>query len=103
MKLLGDDSGSSAVGAAFKFFGDQGFLLSLLVHLLQRPPEQRFPYELPRLYARLGKKEEGLKWLEKAYAEHRSGMLFSKSDPVLDSWRSDPRFQSLQRRMNFPE
>jgi len=103
MKLSGDEPGATAVGDAYKSSGYQGFLQRWIDQLLQRPPEQRFPYELARLYARLGKKEEGLKWLEKAYAEHRSGMLFSKSDPVLDSWRSDPRFQSLQRRMNFPE
>ncbi len=102
MKLSGDEPGATAVGDAYKSSGYQGFLQRWIDQLLQRPPEQRFPYELARLYARLGKKEEGLKWLEKAYAEHRSGMLFSKSDPVLDSWRSDPRFQSLQRRMNFP-
>ncbi len=103
MKLSGDEPGATAVGDAYKSSGYQGFLQRWIDQLLQRPPEQRFPYELARLYARLGKKEEGLKWLEKAYAEHRSGMLFSKSDPALDSWRSDPRFQSLQRRMNFPE
>ena len=70
--------------------------------LLQRPAEQRPNYELARLYALLGKKEEALKWLEKTYAEHDGAMIFLKSEPVFDSWRSDPRFQSLQQRINFP-
>jgi hypothetical protein len=41
-------------------------------------------------------------WLEKAYKE-RSGMMpVLKVVPDFDSVRSDPRFQDLLRRMNFP-
>lgn len=55
------------------------------------------------LCAALGEKDHAMAWLDKAYEEHDSAMLqlrgdISPSDPL----RSDPRFQDLLRRMNFP-
>lgn len=55
------------------------------------------------LCAALRDKDQAMAWLEKAYEEHDSAMLqlrgdMSPSDPL----RSDPRFQDLLRRMNFP-
>ena len=103
MKLSGNEPGAMALIEAYKTSGYQGFLRRWIDQMLQRSAERQLPYETARLYARLGKKEEGLKWLEKAYGEHVGGMLFLKCEPAFDSWRSDPRFQALMRRMNFPE
>jgi serine/threonine protein kinase/tetratricopeptide (TPR) repeat protein len=103
MKLLGNEPGAAALGEAYKSSGYQGSLQKRIDQLLQRPAERRSSYDLARLYARLGKKEEALKWLEKGYTEHEGAMLFLKCEPAFDSWRSDPRFQVLMRRMNFPE
>jgi TolB-like protein/Tfp pilus assembly protein PilF/predicted Ser/Thr protein kinase len=65
-------------------------------------------YEFARLelaghYAFLGEKDQALDWLEKGYEQHDDRMYIIKADPVFDSLRSDPRFQILLRRMNFPE
>ena len=48
-------------------------------------------------------KEEALRWLEKAYEQRNWTMLTLQRWPAWDSLRSDPRFQDLVRRMNFPE
>jgi hypothetical protein len=40
--------------------------------------------------------------LERAFEEHDQWMVDIKSYPAWDALRSDPRFQSLVRRMNFP-
>jgi hypothetical protein len=55
------------------------------------------------LYARLGKKKEAVSWLEKAYSARSGGMARLKCDPALDPLRSDPDFQAIIKRMNFPE
>jgi hypothetical protein len=59
-------------------------------------------YEVALVCAGLGDKDQAIEWLEKAYQEHSVGVMFLKVDPTLDPLRSDPRFQDLLRRMNFP-
>ncbi len=50
----------------------------------------------------LGEKDQAITWLEKAYEEHDSAMLQLRGISPSDPLRSDPRFQDLLRRMNFP-
>ena len=59
-------------------------------------------YEIALVYAGLGEKDLAFEFLERAYDERDKGMLWLKVDPPLDPLRSDPRFQDLLRRMNFP-
>lgn len=60
------------------------------------------PLFIAGTYITLGDKDHAFEWLDKAYQE-RSPVLFAiKVDPSWDPLRSDPRFQDLLRRMNFP-
>jgi eukaryotic-like serine/threonine-protein kinase len=59
-------------------------------------------YVLAQVYAALGDKNEALSRLEQAYTERSFSLDFLNIDPELDSLRSEPRFQELVRRMNFP-
>ena len=59
-------------------------------------------YSIAIIHAGLGEKDQAFEWLEKAYEERELGVSFLKVDPTLDPLRSDPRFQDLLRRMNFP-
>lgn len=54
------------------------------------------------VYAGLGEKEEALRWLEKGLEERDHDMAFLKRWSMFDRLCSDPRFQDLERRMNFP-
>jgi hypothetical protein len=55
------------------------------------------------VYLGLGDKRQALEWLEKAYQDRSELLIFLNVSPVFDSLHSDPRFQSLLRRMNFPD
>jgi len=55
-----------------------------------------------RRYLWGGDRDRGLEWLEKAY-EAREPTMPYMCFPVYDVVRSDPRFQSLLRRMNLPQ
>jgi serine/threonine protein kinase/Tfp pilus assembly protein PilF len=61
-----------------------------------------YPWQVALDYARLGDKDKSMLWLERCYHE-RSGLVFLKVDPALDSLRSDPRFIDLLRRVGFPQ
>jgi serine/threonine-protein kinase len=62
------------------------------------------PGEVALIYVGLGDNDQAIQWLEKAYQKHSSvGFESVKVDPLFDPLRSDPRFQDLLRRMNFPE
>jgi tetratricopeptide (TPR) repeat protein len=54
-------------------------------------------------YVGLGQRDQAITWLERAYEEHDQWMVFANSYPGLDRLRSEPRFQALLRRMNFPQ
>ncbi|MCH7766719.1 MAG: hypothetical protein IH916_09195, partial [Acidobacteria bacterium] len=55
------------------------------------------------IYAGLGQNDRALEWLERAYEERSEVLILLKLEPIFDPPRSDPRFQSLLRRLNFPE
>jgi tetratricopeptide (TPR) repeat protein len=62
------------------------------------------PYMIATVYAGLGEKDKAFEYLEKAYQERSSDLpYFLRADLRVDSLRSDPRFQDLLRRMNFPK
>jgi hypothetical protein len=71
---------------------------------LNETPQHRPVSELDRafVYIGLGNKEQALASIDEAYKQHEWGMLLLKADPRFDPLRSDPHFQDLLRRMNFP-
>ncbi len=93
----------SALGYADALAGKRQEALEILKRLNEmskhRPVE---PLDFAAIYIGLGDKEQALAWLDKAYEQHDWGMLGLKMVPEYDSLRSDPRFQALLRRMNFP-
>jgi tetratricopeptide (TPR) repeat protein len=58
--------------------------------------------ELTYLYAALNQKDQALAWLQKGYEQRALWLIWVESDPTFEPLRSDPRFQKLLRRMNFP-
>jgi tetratricopeptide (TPR) repeat protein len=59
-------------------------------------------YNVAKIYASLGDKTRTFDYLAKAEDEHNPDLIELKREPCFDDMRSDPRFASLLRRMNFP-
>jgi TolB-like protein/Flp pilus assembly protein TadD len=105
MSLAGRTQRSMALlGRAYALSGRKAEAETLLQELQERATSE---YILPTcfagVYASLGNTDEAFRWLEKAYQERNWGMVWLKISPSWDSLRSDPRFDDLLKRMNFPE
>jgi hypothetical protein len=53
-------------------------------------------------YALLEEKDKAFDWLEKAFQQRDTGMIYLKVNDSFEALRSDPRFQGLLRRMDLP-
>ena len=51
----------------------------------------------------VGDRDEAFVWFEKAYADHSNVLTSLKVNPGFDGLRSDPRFQSLMRRVRLAQ
>ena len=53
------------------------------------------------IYTGLGDKDQAFKWLNKAYDDRSAWLTGLKLEPMLDSLRSDPRFEDLLLRVGL--
>jgi tetratricopeptide (TPR) repeat protein len=60
------------------------------------------PGLVAKVYGQLGDNDRAFEWFERAYAARDRQLIYLGVDPFMDPLRSDPRFQDLLRRMNFP-
>jgi tetratricopeptide (TPR) repeat protein len=91
------------IGNAYARAGKKAEAQKAIQQLLEFTKQGLGTWELALVYAGLGEKDQAFEWLERAYKAHDKGMCFLRIDPPLDPLRSDPRFQDLLRRMNFPQ
>ena len=53
--------------------------------------------------ARLKMKDEAFRWLERAYQERSTNLLFGKVDPNMENLKDDPRFRALMKGIGLAE
>ena len=58
-------------------------------------------FNIALIHAGLGQNDLAFEWLDRAFEERSSWLASLKIEPLLDSLRSDPRFNDLVRRMNL--
>jgi Predicted integral membrane protein len=106
-----DSKKAARLKRAYRRFGARGYWQSRLDYALEQTKQGYVsPLHIVGFYAQLGQRDEAFAWLEKAYDERSFSMVEFKYHPMaefsyhpmFDPLRSDPRFQDLLRRMNFP-
>ena len=101
----GDSDTTAALGHACATSAGKAEALKIL-HEWQRQSQTSYvsPYMIATVYAGLGDKDKAFEFLERAYQERSPDLpYFLRADLRMDSLRSDPRFQDLMHRMNFPQ
>jgi len=93
-----------ALAEAYALAGKRGEALSTLKQLDELSKQQYVtPYFRARVHAALGEHDQAVHWLDTACRERAAITAFLKIDPWLEKLSSDPRFEDLLRRMNFPD
>jgi eukaryotic-like serine/threonine-protein kinase len=55
------------------------------------------------IHAGLGENDAAFEWLEKAFQEHTSFLVYLKFHPLFDNLHGDPRFDALVKRIGIPD
>ena len=58
--------------------------------------------QIAEIYAFRNQSDEAFEWLDRAYAQRDSGLIFTKVDPLLKSLHNDPRFAAFLKKLNLP-
>jgi len=93
-----------SIGVAYALMGEKGKAHQVLDDLLERSRKMYVtPYGLALVYFSLEERDEGFKWLNKAYEVRDRWLCFLKVDPLFERVRSDPKFTALLKKIGFEE
>jgi len=93
----------SALAHAYGRSGNRVEAEKLLAQLKIKSTTQYVsPYYFAIVSVGLGKNEEALDLLEKAFGDRSNGLVFLQVEPELDELRSKARFVALEHRLGFP-
>jgi TolB-like protein/Flp pilus assembly protein TadD len=64
---------------------------------------QNAAYEIAEVFAWRGESNKAFEWLERAYKQREGALSQIKTDPILKSLHTDPRYKAFLRKTNLPE
>jgi tetratricopeptide (TPR) repeat protein len=81
------------LGYVYAASGRRGEAYKLLDELKEQAKQRCVtPYWTAMIYVGLSERDDGFAWFEKAYEGRSSSLVWFKTDPLLDTLRSDPRY-----------
>jgi TolB-like protein/Tfp pilus assembly protein PilF len=90
------------LGQAYASGGQLSMARMILERLLERSKKQYVPsYWIALVHMSMGNKDEAFTWLERAYHERSSWLVWMNVEPRFDQLRDDPRFASILSRMRL--
>jgi TolB-like protein/Flp pilus assembly protein TadD len=60
-------------------------------------------YQYATIYAQWGNRTKALEWFDKAMRLRDPGLVYLKTDPLMDPLRHEPRFQAALKELKFPD
>jgi TolB-like protein/DNA-binding winged helix-turn-helix (wHTH) protein/Tfp pilus assembly protein PilF len=104
-RLFGGGNSADAVqGHALALAGDREQALKIAQDL-EATSEQRYisGVHVAQIYCALGETDAAMKWLDRAYLRHDTGIDMLGVDPLFDGCRASSRFQELLKRIKLTE
>ena len=105
-KYLQAANQTAAAAAAHKAWeqGGEKLLAQWKVNSVKAQARQHYVpnWEIASTLAATGDKGETIKYLEAAYRDHSPNMIDLQGEPVFDFLHSDPRYQSLVKKIGLP-
>jgi serine/threonine-protein kinase len=100
INLSGDRSKIAALGRAYALAGNKDKAVKIIGEL-KKLSEKRYisPYCIALIYAGMHEYDSAMDYLNQAYREHVSELIYLRVDPFLDNLRSDPRFDDLLKKV----
>ena len=96
--------GEGWLGYTYALSGEKDKAQCILHKLIERKKEYYVSStSIAMIYVGLNENDKAFEWLERAYDEHDTYLLYINSQPESDPIRSDPRFKALLKKMGFPE
>lgn len=93
---------NDALAYAYAMSGRREEVMNLLDELLERSRNEYVsPVSIGRIYAALGDKNRAFEWIEKAYEERASELVYLKVFPLFEALRSDPRYATLLKKIGL--
>jgi DNA-binding winged helix-turn-helix (wHTH) protein/tetratricopeptide (TPR) repeat protein len=90
------------LGYAQALSGNTGKARKLLKELTQRPRRDYVPaFSMALIWIGFGQRDHALECLARSYQDRSTDMVYSKTEPLLDPVRSDPRFTALLQQMGL--
>ena len=98
----GNSEAISMIGYAWARAGDVAKARGVLDELKSLSAQRYIPASnIATVYLALAEQDEAVAWLEKAYEERDVRLSFLKIAPKWDSFRSDPRFVAILKRVGL--
>jgi DNA-binding winged helix-turn-helix (wHTH) protein/Flp pilus assembly protein TadD len=102
-RLSGPDPNlEGLLGYAQARSGNTGKARRLLRDLIQHPRRGHVPaFSMALIWIGFGERDQALECLAKSYQDRSTDLVYSKTEPLLDPVRSDPRFAALLQEMRL--
>ena len=59
-------------------------------------------YQIAEVYGWRGEKDKAFEWLDRSYEQHDGGLTLIKTDLLIESLRTDPRFAAMVKKLGLP-
>jgi len=107
--MTGDKTYTDLASAMETAFGSGGWpaaarrAIEILIAQRKAGTNPMAAYSIAAYYSEVGDKEHAFEWLNTAYEERNTYLIFLRTDSAMESLRSDPRYAALERKIGFPQ